>query len=153
VDISDAWGYAAVFRRSTGDWQGFIVPDPEAREWRDSVKIATEVATYASMDTPSPDPDRPIAPEGALAGALADGVFSGDWTRVGIFASTLAKMTGKRFWIVAAEVDDEGGFDTKFNALKASTPEEARDLINMLGAVLQVDQAFNELMTTARETN
>lgn len=153
MDISDAWGYAAVFRKSTGDWQGFFVPDPEHPHWKESVESALSLAAYATKDILSMDRKRPIAPEGGLAGALVDVLYEQDWIKVGVFAAALSKMTGKKFWVVAAESDGEGGFNTDFRALKAATPAEAREMINMLGTGAQWDHAFEEMVKILKEAN
>lgn len=151
MDISDTWGYAAVFRRSTGDWQGFFVPDPDDPLWKGSVERALVLAAQVTKDLLSLDRKRPIGPEGGLAGTLVALLYEQDWERVGVLAAALSKLTDRRFWIVAAESDGEGGFNTDFTSLKVTTPAEARDLINTLGTASQLDVAFAELVKVARE--
>lgn len=144
MDISTAWGYGAVIIKARGLWQGFFIPDPADPKWASSVEHAIEIAGVATKDILSIT-RLPVAPVGGLAATVASCLLEQDWTRVGVFASALSKITGHRFWVIEAEEDQQGdGFVTKHVPLSAQTPEEARDMIRALGAALAVDKLLRK---------
>jgi hypothetical protein len=132
-------GYGGVIRRSTGHWQGFFIPVPKDAAEQSAVDDALEVAKFATKDILSMDRKRPILPLGGLTATLVQFLYEEDWGRVATVSAAITKLSGARFWIVAAESDGEGGFETNFQSLSAKTVDEARDMINALGKASQMD--------------
>ncbi len=140
MDISKAWGYGAVVMPKTGRWQSFLVPDPEDPRLVESVNQAISIALGATENIFSIDRIK-MAPVGAMAGAVVSALDDDDWDKVAVFTAALSKMSGYRFWVIEAEGNiEQDGLVVKHIPLRATTPEEACDMIKRMREKVQVDQ-------------
>jgi hypothetical protein len=132
MDISKAWGYAAVVIPSKLFWQGFVVLDPEREDVKRLAKELLHNFQIATSIKPAWGPDEDRAFLGAMQAVLVDTVpkmpAPGAQAIVAAASSWLAKISGHRFFIVNGK-PDEKGIETDLVEIPVQTPDQARDYI------------------------
>jgi hypothetical protein len=146
VNISKAWGYAAIAMPGNFVWQPFEVLDPDGPDIADLVDRAISVAkeTFAGLASIT---GPVLRPEAGLAALAAECLTEGNQLGLSVYSAAISKMTGKRFWVI--DVLEVGGDETvtNFVPLDVATPELARDLISQRMRPLEMGRMLKQKLS------
>ncbi len=119
------WGFGAVFIPEQDFCRGFSIDDPDSSAVADAVASLLTGAELFKQTNPG------LPAENVMAAELVSAVVDKAAARVDVLAPALAKLLGKRFWIITASIRLDGLMVTKVTAVEGiASAAEAQEAIN-----------------------